>query len=133
MLMKSVKEASSSILENILSKSDGRLNFLVMSQGISSTLGRTETVEGIDRKLAVHYYSRWTFINELTPALLKAKQEGEDAKVISVFSAGTGGKVDTEDLGLKKTYSLRNAAVQTPTYNDLMIEVRSESFVRDLD
>jgi hypothetical protein len=48
---------------------------------------------------------------------------GEDAKVMSVFSAGRGGAIDLDDLGLKKHYSLSNAATSATTYNDLMLEV----------
>lgn len=49
----------------------------------------------------------------------------------SVFSAGENGRIDLDDLGLKKTYSLRKAAVQGRTYNDLMVEVSplSQCFV----
>ena len=35
-----------------------KLDILVMTQGIATTQGRTETEEGIDMKLALHYYSR---------------------------------------------------------------------------
>jgi len=56
------------------------------------------------------------------PALRKAKDDGEDAKVYSVLAAGKGGEVDLNDLGLKKTFSLMNAALAAPTYNDLMME-----------
>lgn len=42
---------------------------------------------------------------------------------MSVFAAGTGGEIDLDDLGLKKNFSLRNAATAAPTYNDLMLEV----------
>ncbi|KAJ4475088.1 NAD(P)-binding protein [Lentinula aciculospora] len=99
-----------------------KINFLVLSPGILSLNGREETEEGIDRKMALHYYARWKFIHGLIPALFKAKEAGEDAKVFSVLGAGKGGKVDLDDLGLKKTFSLSAAALQVPTYNDLMTE-----------
>jgi NAD(P)-dependent dehydrogenase (short-subunit alcohol dehydrogenase family) len=47
----------------IRSKTD-RVNYLVMSQGIMTLQGRTETAEGIDEKMALHYYSRWKFAHE---------------------------------------------------------------------
>jgi NAD(P)-dependent dehydrogenase (short-subunit alcohol dehydrogenase family) len=47
-----------------LSKRLPRLNYLVVTTGILSLKGRDETDEGIDRKLALHYYSRWKFINK---------------------------------------------------------------------
>jgi hypothetical protein len=92
--------------------------------------GRDETEEGIDKKLAVHYYARWKFISDLLPALKNAKESGEDAKVISVLAAGKGGEIDLEDLGLKKTFSLTKAGLQAPTYNDLMVEVSPQHFLQ---
>ena len=118
-LMKNVHSAS----EQILAK-HSKINYLVMSPGYFAASGRDETSEGIDKKLAVHYYARWKFIDELLPALKKAKDDGEDVRVLSVFSAGHGGKIDPNDLGLKKGYSLKAAADSATTYNDLMIEVR---------
>lgn len=41
------------------SKIEGPLNYLVLSQGISHAKGFTPTSEGIDIKLALHFYSRW--------------------------------------------------------------------------
>lgn len=117
-LMRNVRQTTQELLTTA-----PRINFLVMSPGFSTMKGRDETDEGIDRKLAVHYYARWKFIDDLVPALSKAKKQGEDAKVFSVLAAGKGGKVDLDDLGLKKTFSLLNAALQAPTYNDLMMEV----------
>ncbi|KAL1672772.1 hypothetical protein EV122DRAFT_224035 [Schizophyllum commune] len=98
------------------------INYLVISAGFFSLNGRTETEEGIDRKLAAHYYARWTFINDLLPQVKAAQEKGEEAKVMSVFSAGHGGPIDVDDLGLKRTYSLKNAAEQGTTYNDLALE-----------
>ena len=60
-----------------------------------------QTEEGIDRKLAVHYYARWKFTHDLFPSLKRAKEAGEDAKVLSVLAAGKGSEIDVEDLGLK--------------------------------
>ncbi|KAG6810407.1 hypothetical protein H0H92_011995 [Tricholoma furcatifolium] len=99
-----------------------KINFLFMSPGIMTMKGRNETEEGIDTKLAVHYYARWKFIDGLLPALVKAKDAGEDAKVMSVLAAGKGGEINLDDLGLKKTFSVKNAALQAPTYNDLMLQ-----------
>ncbi|KAJ6462427.1 hypothetical protein C8R45DRAFT_878596 [Mycena sanguinolenta] len=98
-----------------------KVNFLVLSPGVMTMNGRNETEEGIDRKLALHYYGRWTFIKDLLPAVEAAHKAGEDAKAMSVMAAGYGGKIDLDDLGLKKSFSLPNAALAVPTYNDLMI------------
>ncbi|KAF5370546.1 hypothetical protein D9757_010138 [Collybiopsis confluens] len=116
-LMRNVRSVSEEIRSRVQ-----KVNFLMMSPGYMTTSGRNETEEGIDRKLAVHYYARWTFIKELAPLLDKAKVEGEDAKVLSVLGAGVGRSIDVDDLGLKKIYSVANAAAAAPTYNDLMLE-----------
>lgn len=116
--MKNVQHATSEILSRY-----PKINFLVLSTGIMTTKGRDETEEGLDTKLAVHYYSRWKFIEGLLPALNKASTEGEDAKVFSVLAPGKGAEIDLDDLGLKKTFSVTKAGLQAPTYNDLMIEV----------
>ncbi|KAJ7091713.1 NAD(P)-binding protein [Mycena crocata] len=98
-----------------------RINFLVLTPGVMTMNGRNETEEGIDRKLAVHYYARWRFIKDLLPALENAQKAGEDAKAMSVLAAGMGGPIDLDDLGLKNSFSLSNAAAAAPTYNDLMV------------
>jgi NAD(P)-dependent dehydrogenase (short-subunit alcohol dehydrogenase family) len=117
-LMKNIRAAS----KELLTKSP-TINYLVMSPGFLSTNGRTETVEGIDKKLAVHYYARFMFTNELLGALKEAKEKNEDAKVLSVLAAGKGGKLDVDDLGLKKSFSIARAALQAPTYNDVIFDV----------
>jgi len=117
-LMKNVQAVTTELLTRI-----PKINFLVMSPGMMTLKGREETEEGIDKKLAVHYYARWKFTNDLMPALLKAKDAGEDAKVFSVLAAGKGREIDLDDLGLKKKYSISAAALVAPTYNDLMMEV----------
>ncbi|KAF7334711.1 hypothetical protein MVEN_02301800 [Mycena venus] len=116
-LMKNVHRVATELRARI-----PKINFLVLTPGVLTMNGRNETEEGIDRKLAVHYYGRWRFIKDLVPALENAQRDGEDAKVISVLGAGDGGKIDLDDLGLKKNFSLANAAAAAPTYNDLMIQ-----------
>lgn len=117
-LMKNVQSAAQDILSR-----HPKINYLVMSQGFMTLSARDETTEGIDKKLAVHYYSRWKFISDLLPALKKASTEGEKVAVMSVLGAGAGGSIFEDDLALKKHYSTTNAALVAPTYNDLMMEV----------
>jgi len=121
--MRTVQTVTDSLLERF-----PKINFLVMSPGFMSLKGRDETDEGIDRKLAVHYYARWKFTHDLLPSLTRAKEAGEDAKVLSVLAPGKGGEIDLDDLGLKKGFSVQAAALQAPTYNDLMMQVRSFFF-----
>ncbi|KAF8646486.1 hypothetical protein AX16_007188 [Volvariella volvacea WC 439] len=116
-LMRNVRKVSAEIL-----RTTPKINFLIMTPGIMSMNKRIDTDEGIDVKLALHYYSRWAFIHHLLPALQTAKKSGEDAKVLSVLGAGWGGAIDVKNLGLEKDYHASKAGLQMPTYTDLMME-----------
>ncbi|KAH9931033.1 hypothetical protein B0H21DRAFT_781073 [Amylocystis lapponica] len=120
-LMQNIEDVSSALRARL-----PRLNFLVLSPGMMNFRGRDETSEGIDRRLGLHYYTRWKFTHDLLPLLRSAKDAGQDAKVMTVLAAGVGGKVDLDDLGLKKHYSLSGAGLASPTYSDLMIESFAE-------
>jgi NAD(P)-dependent dehydrogenase (short-subunit alcohol dehydrogenase family) len=125
-LMKNVHVMTTSLLSTL-----PKLNFLVLSTGFLNFNGRfDETNEGIDKKLAVDYYARWKLINDLIPLLQKAKDAGEDAKVMSVLAAGKGGTIDLNDLGLKKGYSFTGEMAASATYNDIMVDVNASSFIR---
>ncbi|KAH8832122.1 NAD(P)-binding protein [Flagelloscypha sp. PMI_526] len=113
-LMSNVHTTTSSLLSRY-----PKINFLFLTPGILSMAGRTDTSEGIDKKLAVHYYARFAFTHDLLPAVKNAAEAGEDARVLSVFAAGTGSKVDLDDLGLKKNYTLERAAGQGASYHDI--------------
>ncbi|KAF6742574.1 hypothetical protein DFP72DRAFT_937922 [Ephemerocybe angulata] len=106
-LMRNVEAASKEILAK-----HSKINFLVMSPGFLSFKGFDASEEGIDRKLATHYYARWKFVDGLLPALKSAKDAGEDSNVLSVLGAGR--------------FSLNNAAKAAATYNDLMMEEYAE-------
>ncbi|PCH35022.1 NAD(P)-binding protein [Wolfiporia cocos MD-104 SS10] len=116
-LMRSVEDTTSSLLSGLQ-----KVNFLVLSPGFMNLRGRDESPEGIDKRLALNYYARWKFIQDLMPLLRKARDNGEDASVMTVLAPGTGWKIDLDDLGLKKSYSAFKALSAVPTYNDLMIE-----------
>ncbi|OAA73043.1 NAD(P)-binding domain protein [Akanthomyces lecanii RCEF 1005] len=94
-----------------------KLDFLIMTQGIMTIAGRTETPEGIDRKMALHYYGKQLLIRELLPALK------EDAKVVIVYDSkfGNPDKVHWEDLDLKTQFSLGTASNHCMVMNDAMI------------
>ena len=121
--MKNVHAATKDLLTRV-----SKVNFLVMTPGYVTTKGWEETEDGMDKKLALDYYARWKFISDLLPALKRAKEAGEDAKVLSVLAAAKGAVIDTDDIGLKKTFSLMKTRKQIPTYNDLMMEVSKLSF-----
>ncbi len=109
----------------IAAESPGRaLDMLVLSQGIATMQGRTETAEGLDVKMALHYYSRVAAAKALMPML----ERSASPRVLSIFAAGVhppyeGWSTDTE---LKTTYSLSNAANAAAFYNDIGWSCMSE-------
>lgn len=100
-----------------------KINFLFLTPGILSNNGRDETEEGLDKKMVLYYYTRFKIIRDLLPALEKANQDGEEAKVLTVLRAALGTRIALDDLGLKKGYSPNQAMVQSAAYTDAVIEV----------
>ncbi|OQR88289.1 FabG domain-containing protein [Achlya hypogyna] len=102
-----------------------QLDRLVLTQGILTLQGRTETSEGLDQKLSLHYYSRMAFIAELLPAL---RTSPHSPRVLSVLSGGTHSPYTEfqNDPELKDNYSLKNAADAAGFYNDLMLDAFAE-------
>ncbi|KAF2666764.1 NAD(P)-binding protein [Microthyrium microscopicum] len=108
-----------SILRNVdgvckeISAKEEKVNLLVLSAGIMTMKGRDETVEGLDKKLSLHYYSRLRFTTNLLPLLRTASTAQPPlARVISVLGAGFEGAINTSDLSLRNpnSYSTRAAA-----------------------
>lgn len=98
---------------------DLRLDLLVLTQGILSMAGRTETPEGIDRKMALHYYGRQLLIRELLPVMK------DDARVLVVLDGARGGppaKLNWDDLDLKTHYGLGSAANHCISMTDAMVQ-----------
>ncbi|KAF9052120.1 hypothetical protein BJ165DRAFT_1401524 [Panaeolus papilionaceus] len=116
-LMKNVASLASTLSSKL-----AKINYLVHSAGVFGLLGREDTEEGIDKKLASRYYARFRLTHDLMPLLKKAKECGESANVLSILGAGQGwGDVDLDDLGLKKGYRGLKAMAETISYNDLMV------------
>jgi hypothetical protein len=63
--------------------------------------------------------------NLLLPKLEAAAAEGQDSRLLTVLSAGSGGAIDLDDMDLQKNPSLKKKADFCITYNDLMVEVRT--------
>lgn len=95
-----------------------KLDLLVLTQGVLTMAGRTETPEGIDRKMALHYYGRQLLIRELLPVL------SDDAKVLIVLDSlyGSPSKLNWDDLDLKTTFNIGRAASHCTTMNDAMVQ-----------
>lgn len=118
-LMNNVKKTSDDILSR-----HPKINYLVCTQGYLTLDGYTPTTEGIDKKLALNYYSRFRFFRDLLPALQRGQDSDGIGKAMTVLAPGKGGPIDDfiADFGLKDHYSVSNAANTGPTYNDLMVE-----------
>jgi len=106
-----------------------KLNYCVMTQGTASLDPRNETSEGIDKKMALNYYGRVQCINSLE-SLLRKTASTEDVRVMSIFSGGVHSAYDNlNDLPLKKSYTLPNAANAAGFYTDLAFDQLSRDYV----
>lgn len=101
------------------------LSLLVLSQGIATLQGRTLTDEGIDEKLALHYYGRVAFATALLPFM--RGRPGRTA-VLSVLSGGVHGSYDdfAADVAVEN-YSLSKAANSAGMYNDIAVDVLADA------
>ncbi|KAH7028950.1 uncharacterized protein B0I36DRAFT_324769 [Microdochium trichocladiopsis] len=114
--MRSIKDYADSLKATA---PEPKFDLLVLTQGILTTAGRTETPgEGIDNKMALHFYGRQALIRELEPVLK------DDAKVLVVLDSlrGDPAKLNWDDLDLKTTFSVRNAAEHCMAMTDGMMQ-----------
>jgi NAD(P)-dependent dehydrogenase (short-subunit alcohol dehydrogenase family) len=124
-LMSNIRSTCATLVKRLT-----RINFLVLSAGYVTFTSTEETSEGLDRQLALRYYSRYVFISSLLPLLIKARESEQDARVMSILAGGRSSRVNLDDLGLKKArsttfgFAAGKAAIQSPGYNDLMMVVR---------
>jgi NAD(P)-dependent dehydrogenase (short-subunit alcohol dehydrogenase family) len=116
--MAEVRQVTSRLLSQL-----PKVNFIVTTPGYLTLRGRDESSEGIDKKLACNFYSRFRLIHDLAPLVEKAAEDGEQTGVISVLSAGKYGPIELNDLGLAKTFSLRNAHHHAIAYTDSAMTV----------
>jgi NAD(P)-dependent dehydrogenase (short-subunit alcohol dehydrogenase family) len=113
-----VKECAEGIVKDHQS-----IDALVMSQGMATTQHFTETVDGNDEKITLHYWSRMAFADRLLPSLRKSSMPGGPC-VMSILSGGVHSpyKQFATDPLLKKSYSIINAANSAGFYNDLFLD-----------
>ncbi|KAJ7778888.1 NAD-P-binding protein [Mycena olivaceomarginata] len=71
-----------------------RINFLVLTAGYSSMVNIAVTSEGLDLHLAMRYYQRFVWIQELLPLIQAAQGRSEDAKLLNPKRP-----IDLENLG----------------------------------
>ncbi|KAI5365232.1 Putative short-chain dehydrogenase/reductase SDR, NAD(P)-binding domain superfamily [Septoria linicola] len=104
-----------------LQQREPKINCLFLTAGYMTLRGRNETVEGIDRKMAVNYYSRMRCIENLMPCLEKASQNNELSRVITVLAAGSEGDVRVDDLDLKHNFTLHACLAHCVVMTDFFI------------
>ncbi|KAF9063711.1 hypothetical protein BDP27DRAFT_1231669 [Rhodocollybia butyracea] len=118
-LVSNVHRTASALLERL-----PRIDCLVLSSGILVFAGRKETSEGLDEKMVLSYYSRWTFIHDLLP-LLRNSERG--AKVYTIlgagaFGAGANAPIERDNLDLKKSHTLGKMLASFTTYTNVAFQ-----------
>ena len=125
-------EKDISILRNVdevcdeLRQKEPKINCLFLTAGYMTLRGRDETVEGIDRKMSVNYYSRIRMMFNLMSNVEEAAKQGELARVITVLAAGSEGDVRMEDLDLKHNFTLHACLAHCVMMTDFMVEQLAE-------
>jgi len=114
-LLKNVDKACAEIQAQ-----EKQVNLLFMTAGFLTLAGRTETTEGLDKKLNMNYYSRFRFVQNFLPQLTAAAEAGTLSRSVSVLAAGRESDIILDDLSLKTNYSTRNALKHAATMNSLM-------------
>lgn len=106
----------------------GALDILVTSQGAASMKGFTPNADGVDNKLALHYFGRVLFWRELYPLMHKSSSP----RLLTVLSAGVHAPyADYEsDFALEKGFSLQKAADAAGFYNDLAVDAMTREHPR---
>ncbi|KAF9073113.1 hypothetical protein BDP27DRAFT_1260731 [Rhodocollybia butyracea] len=121
-------ETISELLAERLPHSKPRINFLVLSAPHFNLISSYETVDGLDRQLMMRYYHRFKMAYELMPLLRVARDEGQDAKVLSILASGFSFPFDPNNFGFKNlgvigqyTKAFRTVFASA-TYMDIIIE-----------
>lgn len=111
-----------------LKQRERKIHCLFLTAGYMTLRGRTETVEGIDQKMAVNYYSRIRCILNLMPLLEAASNANELSRVITVLAAGSEGDVRVDDLDLKRNFTLHACLAHCVVMTDFTIEELSRRY-----
>ncbi|KAL1663582.1 hypothetical protein GGF50DRAFT_115893 [Schizophyllum commune] len=112
-LMRNIDSACEQLAKRDLEK----INYLVLTIGAVETLSHEKTVEGLDKNWAAMFFGRFRFIQNLAPALDRAADAGEEAKVMTVVRAGIGAPLEWDELDMSRN-GLKRWATQMPTYHD---------------
>ncbi|KAG8833521.1 hypothetical protein FRC17_010553 [Serendipita sp. 399] len=119
-LLHGIQTMTDKLLESV-----GKINILVISSGGIKFI-RQETSDGLDLQMMLSYYSRFKIIQDLIPALERAVNLGEDARVMSILGAGMRMKVPLDDLDLNKWQNRLKLQAMCGVYNDIMVKLQSE-------
>ncbi|RMZ33981.1 hypothetical protein D0859_01857 [Hortaea werneckii] len=117
-----------SLLRNVdelcdeLKRREPKINCLFVTAGYMTLRGRNETVEGLDRKMCVNYYSRIRCMVNLMPCLKAASDQGEISRAISVLAAGSEGDVAIDDLDLRHNFTLHACLAHCAVMTDFAVE-----------
>lgn len=74
--------------------------------------------DGIEDTISLRYYVRARFIQNLLPLLSSLPS----SRIVSIHGAGKEGHLNEDDLELKHTFTMQNAAMHTSTMNTLALE-----------
>lgn len=106
--------------EQVIHADSQPVDVLVLTQGTAYFGGAQPTSEGIDRKLALHYFSRIAVLSGFLPSL----KQSQSPRVLSILSAGIHSPYAEykTDFTLQEHYSLKNCADAAGFYNDLALD-----------
>jgi NAD(P)-dependent dehydrogenase (short-subunit alcohol dehydrogenase family) len=115
-LLKNVDEAC-----NEIKSKEKSVNLLFMTCGYFTLKGREDTSEGLDRKFALHYYTRMRFIDQLLPLLTTTSALNTLSRVVAVLDPQPGLKSapNFSDLDLKTGFSLKNCMMHASSMTNL--------------
>ncbi|KZV84185.1 NAD(P)-binding protein [Exidia glandulosa HHB12029] len=104
-----------------------KINYLVLSQGELKLDSTARTSEGFHPTISLMMYGRARAALDLAPLLQAAAAAGEDARILSVAAAGTGGAINLDDVALDKmgSIALRGAMI---TYIDICVASLAQRF-----
>ncbi|CAK4030972.1 Hypothetical predicted protein [Lecanosticta acicola] len=122
-LMRNVDELCAELMQR-----ESKIHCLFLTAGFMTLRGRSETAEGIDRKMAVNYYSRMRCIMGLMPLLTAASNDNELSRVITVLAAGSEGEIRVDDLELRHNFTLHACLAHCVVMTDFCIEEFAKRF-----
>jgi NAD(P)-dependent dehydrogenase (short-subunit alcohol dehydrogenase family) len=98
------------------------LDLVLFSAGIMAAPRRQETVEGLERDLAVSYLSRLVLVQELAPRLGTRRPGGVAKPRVFVMGFPGAGQIGAvEDLNSAKSYGMMAAHMNTVAGNEALV------------